>query len=80
MPKVKQFLKVLFPERGGYKSTQGKSKGDDVEIVWSRGVDPRFEVVDSSTDKVIETIPLVQQSEKDIEEMLAKRGYVPRNR
>jgi len=71
---VRRFLKELFVERGGYEN----KLGEQVDMVWRRGEDPRFELLDMHTHEVTKEVSLVDMSVEDIEELLARHGFAPR--
>jgi len=50
-----------------------------VEIMWKRGEDPRFEMVDV-TGQVLKGTSLARKTVDDIEGMLATYGYEPKNK
>jgi len=49
-------------------------------MLWRGGQEPRFELVDSSTDEVATAISLEDKSSADIEAMLANYGYSPQKK
>lgn len=73
---MRRFLKEQFPERGGYVN----ERGDKVELLWQRGEDPRFELVEAASNEVVEYIPLDDKSLADLEAMLAKYGFSPQKK
>jgi len=71
---VKTFLKKTFPDRGGYIRKQDREK---VVILWKRGEDPRFELVEKQSGKVIKSVDLASYSGGDIEKLLEENGFEP---
>lgn len=56
-----------------------RSDGDSVEIQWTRGEDPRFELV-GGDGVVLKKFPLARKTVAQIEEMLAEHGYEPKKK
>lgn len=71
---MKTFLKSTFPNRGGYIRKKDREK---VIILWKRGEDPRFELLEKESDKVIKSIQLSKYSGADIEKLLEENGFEP---
>lgn len=74
MPAVRKFLKESFPQRGGYKRS---ADGEEAAIQWMRGEDPRLELLDMGSKRVVHSISLDEWNGDDIHDFLIRHGFEP---